>query len=174
MDPRRIAGARKLKGRLLTNIFFVACILLAVCLVTTCGCGVKHESEKGNEQVNKPEQADSPTSNKTSSLSKSEQALERAKADGKPALLCFHSLKCAPCIQIEENLNQVMPEFQGKVEFVVVDVYDPAEYNLCMEYNIETIPTTIFLKKDGKIMSGFLGVLTPDQLRKQLNALLSS
>ena len=164
-----------MKSRLRTMATFAVLGLLAVSLIPHCGCGeVKKNSSSGTEQVTTLEQTDSSTAGQTVGPSKSEQALERAKAEGKPALLCFHSLKCAPCIQIEENLKQVMPEYQGKVEFVVVDVYDPAEYNLCMEYGIETIPTTVFLKKDGQVLNGFVGVLTPDQLREQLNVLLSS
>lgn len=104
--------------------------------------------------------------------STSEAALAQAKAEGKPVMLKFGSGKCIPCIQIEENISTVKPEYEGKVAFIIVDVYDQSENNLTTQYGIQTIPTTFFLGKDGGIVNSQIGVLTPDQLKQQLNALL--
>ena len=104
--------------------------------------------------------------------SASEAALAQAKAEGKPALIKFGSSTCIPCKQIEENISLVKPEYEGRVAFIIVDVYDQSENNLTAQYGIQTIPSTFFLGKDGAIVNSQIGVLTPDQLKQQLNALL--
>ncbi len=159
---------------LFTVVAILAVTLLAVPLLSGCG------TDKGNRDTSKQDdtsesvQVDSgvASSGSQTGQSKSEQAVEQAKAEGKPVLLCFHSLKCAPCIQIEENINKVKPEYEGKVAFIVVDVYDQSEYGFCTKYNIQTIPTTVFIKKDGLVANGYVGVLEPAQLKKELDALL--
>lgn len=172
MDSRRVAVVRARKGRARTVIFLTVCTLVVACLIPQCGCGVKQASENSTAPSTTLEQNNSVTQGQTGGPSESEQALAQAKTEGKPVLLCFHSTKCIPCIEMEKNLNQVMPEYQGKVEFVIVDVYDPTEESLNRQYGIQTIPTTFLLKGDGQVANSFQGALTPDQLRKELDALL--
>lgn len=105
--------------------------------------------------------------------SASEQAIEQAKAEGKPVLLKFGSGTCQPCIEIDRNIEEVRPGYEGRVAFVIVNVNDRSEYPLCMEYGLQTIPTTVFIKSDGTPQNGFVGVMTADQLREQLDSLLS-
>ena len=159
---------------LLAVIAILAVILLAVPLFSGCGTDKSDSDTSKQDDTSESVQVDSGVASSGSQTgpSKSEQAVEQARAEGKPVLLCFHSLKCAPCIQIEENINKVKPEYEGKVAFVVVDVYDQSEYNFCMKYNIQTIPTTVFIKKDGTVAIGYVGVLEPDQLKRELDALL--
>jgi len=159
---------------LFTVIAILAVTLLAVPLFAGCGTDKSNSDTSKQDDTSETVQVDSgiASSGSQTGQSKSEVALEQAKAEGKPVLLCFHSLKCAPCIQIEENINKVKPEYEGKVAFVVVDVYDQSEYGFCTKYNIETIPTTVFIKKDGSVANGYVGVLEPDQLKKELDALL--
>ena len=87
-------------------------------------------------------------------------------------LIKFGSGTCIPCKQIEENIKSVKPEYEGKVAFVIVDVYDKSENNLTTQYGIKTIPTTFFLGKDGSIVNKVIGVIEPDQLKQELDALL--
>lgn len=101
-----------------------------------------------------------------------ELAVRQATAEGRPVLLNFHSTTCQPCIQTEENINRVRPEYEGRVAIVIVDVYDRAEFGFCMQYNIETIPTTVFIKNDGTVSNGYVGVLEVDELKRELDALL--
>ena len=87
-------------------------------------------------------------------------------------LIKFGSGTCIPCKQIEENISMVKPEYEGKVAFIIVDVYDQSENSLTTQYGIQTIPTTFFLGKDGGIVNSQVGVMTPDQLKQQLDTLL--
>jgi thioredoxin-like negative regulator of GroEL len=161
-------------------VSFLFAIGLIAALVPACGCSSKKSTASNTSNSTCPTtvpQASSTQPQSTTPLastapSASKQAVEQAKAEGKPVLLCFHSLKCAPCIEIEKNINQVKPEFEGKVAFVVLDVYDQSEYNFAMENGIQTIPTTFFIGKDGNIVNKQVGVMTPEQLSQQLNTML--
>jgi thioredoxin-like negative regulator of GroEL len=167
----------------------IAALLIVVGLIAALalisGCGSQTKTAAGNTNSTCPTTVPQTTTPQASSTqpqsttppastapSASKQAVEQAKAEGKPVLFCFHSLKCAPCIEIEKNINQVKPEFEGKVAFVVLDVYDQSEYNFAMENGIQTIPTTFFIGKDGNIVNKQVGVMTPEQLRQQLNTML--
>ena len=174
MDLRRVRVRKRNKVFLFAFIVILAVALLAVPLFSGCGTDNSDSDTSKQADTSEPVQVDSGVASSGSQTgpSKSEQAVEQAKAEGKPVLLNFHSTKCIPCIQIEENINKVKPDYEGKVVFVVADVYDQSEYNFCTKYNIETIPTTVFIKKDGTISNGYVGVLEPDQLKKELDALL--
>ncbi len=175
---------RTKKGSVVAILAVLVLLALATAMLIT-GCGgdkVNNESSKSTENssgdesdASEPVEVDpgGTSSGTEAGMSKSKQALEQAKTEGKPVLLNFHSLKCKPCIQIEENINKIMPEYEGRAAFVIVDVYDPSENDFCEEYGIQSIPTTFFVQKDGTIMKKQEGVIEPDQLRQELNGLLS-
>jgi thioredoxin-like negative regulator of GroEL len=162
----------------------IASLLLVVGLIAilapVCGCGNQKKTTAKNTGTTCPTtapqstapQSQSTTPSTQGSTSKSEAALAQAKAEGKPVLIKFGSGTCIPCKQIEENINTIKPEYEGKVAFIIVDVYDQSENNLTTRYGIKTIPTTFFLGKDGSIVKSQVGVLTPEQLKQQLDALL--
>ena len=173
-------SARRTK---IAALLIVVGLIAALALIS--GCGSQTKTAAGNTNSTCPTTVPQTTAPQASSTqpqsttppastvqSKSKQAVEQAKAEGKPILLCFHSLKCAPCIEIENSINQVKPKYEGKVAFVVLDVYDQAEYDYVMENNIRIIPATFFIGKDGTIVNKYEGAMTPDQLRQQLNTML--
>lgn len=161
-----------------------AALLLAVLpavLIPTCGCGSQKKATAtgaaGTWPTTAP-QASGASSHPVSATpspagtSKSEAAIAQAKAEGKPVLLKFGSSKCIPCKQIEENISAVRPDYEGKVAFIIVDVYDQSENDLTSQYGIRTIPATFFLGRDGGIVSQQVGVLTPEQLKQQVDSIL--
>jgi thioredoxin-like negative regulator of GroEL len=162
----------------------IASLILVVGLIAVlapvCGCSSTKKPTTKETNSTSPAltaQGTAPRSQSTTpsnpdGQSNSEVALEEAKAEGKPVLLNFHSTRCIPCIQIEKNINKIKPEYERRVDFIVVDIYDQQENNLTTKYGIETIPTTFFVGKDGSVVNKYVGVLEPDQLKKELEALL--
>jgi thioredoxin-like negative regulator of GroEL len=71
---------------------------------------------------------------------------------------------------MEKVFNTLKPEFEGKVVFVDINVNDPAEQDLCMEYKIQYIPTTYILDSDGNSVFDFVGVIQVDDMRAKLDA----
>jgi thioredoxin-like negative regulator of GroEL len=174
VDLWRFNVRKRNKVVLLAVVAILAVALLAVPLFSGCGTDKSDSDTSKQADTSESAQVDSgvASSGSQTGQSKSEQAVEQAKAEGKPVLLNFHGSGCIPCVQMEKNLTQVEPEYKGRVAFVIVEVYDQSEYNFCMKYNIETIPTTVFIRKDGTVAKGYVGVLEPDQLKKELDALL--
>ena len=146
-------------------------------IVPECGCSSEEATSAQDSNSSIATQDTEPQSQSTTpptqaGASTSEAALAQAKAEGKQVLIKFGSGQCIPCKQIEENISQIKPEYEGRVAFIIVDVYNPLEDNLTTQYGIQTIPTTFFLGRDGSVVSKGVGVLEPDQMRQQLDALL--
>lgn len=136
----------------------LAAALVAVALVSG-GCGGAKKDDASSSTTPR------------AGLSASE-ALARAKADGIPVVLCFHSDSCQQCKKMKATLEAVGPEYEGKAAIVEVDVYDPSEAALVQEYGIETIPTTFFVGKDGGVVSKHVGAMGPDKVKAELDSIL--
>lgn len=138
-----------------------------------CGCSNEAAIQAKAEQPSEDVQEISPKPGDTNVMSPSETALEQARNAGLPVLLNFHSNQCIPCIEIEKVIEEVEPEYAGRVAFVIVDVYDEREYDLCMEYGVQTIPTTVFLDAQGEVVEGYVGVIDAAFMREILDRLVS-
>jgi thiol:disulfide interchange protein len=102
-----------------------------------------------------------------------EVQLDRLVTEGKPVFVFFHSNTCQSCIDMMGIVDTVHPEFEGEVALVDVNVYDQANENLLRRANIYSIPTELFIDASGE-GSVLIGVITPDQLRQQLQTLAES
>jgi len=72
----------------------------------------------------------------------------------KPILIEFWSPGCAICKTIEGDLNNLVNELAGKVEFVKID--SPENMPLLIEFDVYSSPT-FFILKDGAILQKFKG-----------------
>ena len=162
------------------RIAFILGVLLSIMalLLTLTGCGgatSQKDQEQENaqaldrEDLNLEELSEGSQAN---GLSPSETALQKAQHEGKPVLLNFHSTQCSPCIEIEKIIYEVMPDYEDKVAFVIVNVYDQGEQSLCDDYNIQTIPTTIFLNTGAEITEEYTGVIDEASMRQMLDRLI--
>ncbi len=121
-------------------------------------CGCSNEAAKAGRAAFRGRAGGRPGArSSTGDVSASRQALEQAKGASLPVLLNFHSTQCAPCIEIEKVIKEVEPEYAGRVAFIIVDVYDQSESDLCNQYGIQTIPTTFFLDAQGQTHGGIRG-----------------
>ncbi len=140
-----------------------------------CGCHEEQdavEETPQSEAVTIEEQAyhyEQPTG-----PSASEIALENAILEGKPVFMNFHSDSCIPCIEMDKVMKEVEPEYEGRVQFIVVDVYDPAEMQLCNDFQIRTIPTSVFFNSQGEITEGYEGYIDAASLREILDRLVGA
>ncbi len=114
-----------------------------------------------------------PTVAVTASDLSPEQQFEAAASAHKPTLALFHSLTCESCKVMVATLEEVRPDYAGKVEFVDVNVYETANTNLCRSARIQYIPTTVLVNAKGEASSR-VGAMEPDQLRALLNQLLTT
>lgn len=81
----------------------------------------------------------------------------------------FYGEECMPCVIMEPILEDISERFKSKVKFGNVNIEDFPE--IFSEYNVHTVPYFI-LFKDNKIIKGFMGPLSEEELEEKLNSYL--
>ncbi len=74
---------------------------------------------------------------------------------------------------MEKLAGPVMLEYQGKVSLVKVDVNNAENQDMLRQYPIQYVPTSFFMDKQGNISFSVVGVLEPDEIRTELNKVVS-
>ncbi|MDX9954886.1 MAG: thioredoxin family protein [Anaerolineae bacterium] len=99
-----------------------------------------------------------------------EAYLDRMLEAGQPIFAFFHSYTCAQCVEMDQIVQQVYPDFAGKVVLVDANVYDDANRSLLQRARIQVIPTLVFIDRTGA-GEGYTGVMPAAQLEEKLTAL---
>ncbi|WP_287153099.1 thioredoxin family protein [Candidatus Solincola tengchongensis] len=180
LKARRSGGEEKKKeGSRAGKILIVSLAVLAslaFLFLADCGCGEQSgHKEEMRAEVEQEEQELKGNSSQSlqTTASPSQKAIESALQAGRPVFLNFHSNQCIPCKEMEKAIEEVRPEYEGRVAFVVVDVYDPAEMVLCDRFQVRVIPTSFFIRPDGTVVDAYEGLLRAPELRNMLNRLLA-
>ena len=87
----------------------------------------------------------------------------------KPALIDFYADWCGPCKMLAPVLEEVSDEYAGKFDVYKVNV--DAEEELAMLFGIRSIPTLIFIQKDGT-MHRSQGAMGKPQLKEAIEKIL--
>lgn len=90
---------------------------------------------------------------------------EEIKHSEKPILVDFFAIWCPPCQILSPILEELEEEFEGKIIFAKLNTdLSPLTSR---KYGIESIPTLI-LFKNGKPLSGFIGLKPKEEIKKWL------
>ena len=93
-------------------------------------------------------------------------SLKEALSNGKPTLAEFGASTCIPCKQMKPILEQLAIEYEGKLNVVIVEVYQQME--LTRYYRIMTIPTQIVFDSNGREVTRHIGLWPKEQIIAQL------
>ena len=118
-------------------------------------------------QVKAQTQSASPTPIGAASKNLPAVQLDKALAQRQPALVFMHSTDCIPCAQMMKIVDQVTPEFEGKVALVDVDVYNDANASLMRRLGLQVIPTSVIYDRNGQSKT-YVGVMSANDLRSRL------
>lgn len=103
-------------------------------------------------------------------LELTDQNFDEAIRNGqKPILVDFWAEWCMPCFVLSPILEKVAEEYNG--QFIIAKANLDAAPQIAQRYGIERIPTVI-LFKEGKPVSGLIGVRPEPVIREFLNEAL--
>ena len=89
---------------------------------------------------------------------------------GKPIYIDFYADWWGPCRMFSSVLDEVSPEYSGKVDMYKVDI--EKETDLAIKFGARALPYMVFISKDGQI-EGTPGALNKDKLKYYLDGLIS-
>jgi thioredoxin len=65
-----------------------------------------------------------------------------------PSVVDFYADWCGPCKMVAPIIEELSSEYEGKVNFYKIDT--EAEQELAAVFGIQSIPSLLFIPKDGK------------------------
>lgn len=83
-----------------------------------------------------------------------------------PCLIDFYADWCGPCKMVAPVMEELSEEYEGKVNFYKIDT--EAEQELAVAFGIQSIPSLLFIPKDGKPQMA-VGALPKETLVKVID-----
>ncbi len=84
----------------------------------------------------------------------------------KPVFVDFWATWCGPCKIISPIVEELAKEYEGKVDFVKVDVDQNRE--LASKYNIRSIPT-LAIFRNGQVVAQAAGAASKESIRTYID-----
>jgi len=103
----------------------------------------------------------------------SQQAIQDSTANKKPVVIDFSAEWCPICHDLDRTVFS-LPEIQNKLAQVttlrmdMTDQDDPQVQKIAEKYEIEGLPTVIFLDSSGKEINRIIGFVTPQEFSQAL------
>lgn len=122
----------------------------------------------------------------------SKEAVTLETLHGQPVVLDFWATWCKPCRASLPHLNELAKKYNGRARIIAVNAESEAESKqietrdqlkleipvaydgviAAGQFNVEVLPTTVVLDKEGKIVETFQGSANPDAIGRVLDKLL--
>ena len=94
-------------------------------------------------------------------------------ATDKPTVLKFSSPLCMECKELEKLVNSIKPKYKDKISFQSINVNsgDAAIQQQVKKYEVQVVPTMVFLDKKGQVIKKTEGCPEKGELEKILNGM---
>lgn len=93
---------------------------------------------------------------------------------GKPQVVKFSSKLCIDCKKLKKGFDELKPQYSNQITFTEYDVQlsDKETTDAINKYNINLVPTVIFIDKNGKEIKRTEGFIETHTLRQNFDELL--
>jgi thioredoxin 1 len=125
-------------------------IAFVLALLVVAGCG-----SKTSTAPTAPPQAGTEAAEGTAASAK-------AVATNLPKLWDFWATWCPPCKQLKPTIEALEKEYAGRIEITSIDV--DQDKSLSEKFNVEAIPTLVFLDAKGNELSRIVGLASKDTI----------
>lgn len=88
----------------------------------------------------------------------------------RPAIIDFYADWCGPCRQLSPRLESLAKKYAGQIDVYKVNVDNEAE--LASVFGVQSIPMLLFIDTDGSTPSVSQGLLSVEDLEKEIQRLL--
>ncbi len=96
---------------------------------------------------------------------------QEVQKSAKPVLVDFWATWCGPCRMYAPTVDQLAEDYRGRLKVVRVDIDQNPQ--LAQNFQIRAIPTSVLFKK-GKVVKTWVGVVSGEELRGEVNKVLKS
>ncbi|HIK38586.1 MAG: thioredoxin family protein [Geminocystis sp.] len=100
--------------------------------------------------------------------------LEVALSNGKPSMIEFYAPWCTTCQMMAGDLASLKKEYEGKVNFVMLNVDNSNWLPEILKYDVNGIPHFVFLNFRGEAVGQAIGEQPLAVLKANLEALVAS
>ncbi|MDZ7738075.1 MAG: thioredoxin domain-containing protein [Bacteroidales bacterium] len=142
------------------NLKSILLVLTVIFTLSETGCTQTVEKEENKQkEVTKAEEM----GNKQKEVTKAEK-----NENYKVTFIELGSVRCIPCQKMQPIMKSVEEKYAGQVKVVFYDVWTPEGSPYGDKYNINVIPTQVFLDAEGKEYFRHEGFFAEEELVKVL------
>ena len=140
-----------------------ALISIAAALsLVVAGCSGGAEKKSRDERDTVATQANSDVAEKSQN-----SVGKLVSASGLPMVVDFSAEWCPPCRQLKPVFHALGEEYKGNVEFMTVNVDSMPE--LAQKYDVSSIPTLVYISRNGKELYRSVGLQTAEDIRSAID-----
>ncbi len=171
------------------KIILLFSALLMLLALSACGFG----GNAGGNITTEPSQSQSQAAPDFTVYDKNGNAVKLSDMKGKPVVLNFWASWCGPCKREMPEFDKTASEFEGRVEFMMVNltdgitetedealgfvasegytfpVYLDKDSDAARKYGISSIPTTYFIDAEGNIIANAVGMIDGSTLKQGIS-----
>ncbi|MGB3532334.1 MAG: thioredoxin family protein [Microcoleaceae cyanobacterium] len=112
------------------------------------------------------------TSTSLSELSETATPIDVALENGKPTLMEFYANWCTSCQAMAEDMAQLRQQYEGQVNFVMLNVDNSKWLPEVLEYRVDGIPHFVFLNKQAEAIAQTIGEIPRSVMSGNLDSLI--
>lgn len=102
---------------------------------------------------------------------KGAEANPSVKLGANPVVIMVSSSMCGECKKMDVIVQEVLPEFESKIDFKKMYPENEETQQYIKKYNITLTPTFLMFNKKGDLKKKVEGAMTKEDFRKQLEEL---